>query len=126
MGLISPFTVRAKIMLCKLWGRDEKLDWDDAIPERLRQEWINFFQELFELEKIEVIRCIKPDKAVGDPVLVIFSDGSGEAYGVVAYARWMLEDGTYEARLIASKTRIAPIKIVDTVRLELSGAVISK
>lgn len=126
MGLMSPFTVRAKIMLRKLWGRDEKLDWDDAIPDRLRQEWLNFFQELFELEKIEVLRCIKPDNAVGDPVLVIFSDGSGDAYGAVAYARWKIEDGTYEARLITSKNRIAPIKIVDIVRLELSGAVISK
>ena len=57
---------------------------------------------------------------------MIFSDGSDDAYGAVAYARWMTEDGTYKAQLITSKNRIAPIKIVDIVHLELSGAVIAK
>ncbi|KAK2549017.1 hypothetical protein P5673_030646 [Acropora cervicornis] len=38
----------------------------------------------------------------------------------------MMKDGTYQAQLIASKNRIAPVKIVDIVRLELSGAVIAK
>lgn len=126
MGLVSPFTVHAKIMLRKLWGQDEKLVWDDAIPERLRREWLTFFEELFQLKEVEFPRCIKPSNAIGAPVLVIFSDGSGDAYGEVAYARWMIKDGTYKARLIASKNRIAPIKIVDIVHLELSSAVISK
>ena len=63
---------------------------------------------------------------IRDLVLVIFSDGSGDAYGAVAYARWMTKDGTYKAQLIASKNRIAPVKIVDIVCLELSDAVITK
>ena len=78
------------------------------------------------MKEIEFPRCIKPSNAIGDPVLVIFSDGSGDAYGAMAYARWMTKDGTYETRIVASKNRIASIKIVDIVRLELSGAVIGK
>ena len=107
MGLAAPFTVRAKIMLRKLWGQDKKLDWDDAIPEQLRQEWVIFFRELFKLKETELPRCIKPSNVTGDPVLVIFSDGSGDAYGAAAYARWMTNDGSYKAQLIASKNRIA-------------------
>ena len=126
MGLVAPFTVRARIMLRKLWAQDKKLDWDDSMPERLRREWVTSFEELFKLKEIEFPRCIKPNKAIGDPVLVTFSDGSSDAYGVVAYARSMMEDGAYKAQLIASKNRIAPVKIVDIVRLELSGAVIGK
>ena len=38
LGLISPFTVKAKIMLCKLWAQDRKFDWDEPIPETFRQE----------------------------------------------------------------------------------------
>lgn len=95
MGLVAPFTVRAKIMLRKLWGQDEKLDWDDAMPERLRREWVTFFEELFKLKGVEFSRCIKPSNAIGHPTLVIFSDGSGDAYGAVAYARWMMKDGAY-------------------------------
>ena len=123
MGLVAPFMVRAKIMLRKLWGRDEKLDWDDAMPER---EWVTFFEELFKYKEVEFPRCIKPSNAIGDPTLAIFSDGSGDAYGAVAYSRWMMKDGTYKAQLIAGKNRIAPVKIVDILHLELSGAVIAK
>ena len=64
--------------------------------------------------------------SVGDPELVIFSDASTEAYGAVAYVRWLLTDGTFAARLIASKNRIAPVKILDIVRLELARALLSK
>ena len=126
MGLVSPFTIRAKIMLRKLWGQENKLDWDDPSPDHLKREWITFFEELFELERIVVQRCIKPAMSVGEPELVLFSDASKEAYGADAYVRWLLTDGTFTARLIASKNRIAPVKTVDIVRLELAGAVLSK
>ena len=126
MGLMSPFTVRAKILLRKLWGQEKKLGWDDPIHEHLRQEWETFFADLFQLEEVRVQRCIKPPMSVGDPELVIFSDASTEAYGAVAYVRWLLTDGTFAARLIASKNRIAPVKIVDIVRLDLAGALLSK
>ena len=85
----------------------------------------NLFEQLFKLKEIEFPRCLKPSNAIGDPVLVIFS-ASGDAYGAVAYARWITEDGTHKAQLIASKNRIAPIKIVDIVRLELGGAAVGK
>ena len=62
----------------------------------------------------------------GSQSLVIFSDGSSQAYGGVAYCRWKLTSGRFESRLIAAKSRVAPIKIIDIVRLELCGAVISK
>lgn len=41
-------------------------------------------------------------------------------------SRWLSKDGTYEAWIIASKNRIASVKVVNVVRLELSGAVIGK
>ena len=124
--LISPFTVKAKIMLRKLWTQDRKFDWDEPKPETFRQEWIKFFKEFAQLKHITFERSTKPNDAVGDPILVVFADGSGEAYGAVAYAQWQLEYHTYGARLLTAKNRIAPIKVVDIVRLELEGAVVSK
>ena len=38
-GLISPFTVRAKIMMRKLWTHEPKIVWDDPIPDKLLDEW---------------------------------------------------------------------------------------
>ena len=84
------------------------------------------FKVFAQLKHITFDRSTKLSDAVGDPILVVFSDGFEEAYGAVAYARWQLEDDTYGARLLTAKNRIAPTKVVDIVRLELAGAVVSK
>ena len=93
---MSPFIVKAKILLRKLWGQDKKIGWDEPIPEQFRREWITFFIELYEVENITFKRCIKPVNTVGNPILIVFSDGSGDIYGAVAYIRWELEDGTFK------------------------------
>ncbi|XP_057294660.1 uncharacterized protein LOC130623195 [Hydractinia symbiolongicarpus] len=126
LGLLSPYTVQAKIMMRKLWTKDRQISWDDPLPENLADEWREFFQVLPELQRISYPRAIKPEKAVGEPTLVIFSDASGTAYGAVAYARWELIDGSFGSRIIVAKNRVAPIRIIDIVRLELIAAVLSK
>ena len=125
LELIFPFTVRTKTLMRKLWTHKTN-DWDDPIPESLQKARQTFFKEIHTLKSISFPRSIKPENAIGKPDLVIFSDGSKEAYGAVAYTRWQTTDGSYKCCLVTSKNRIAPIKIVDIVRLELSGAVISK
>ena len=127
LGLLSPFTVRAKILLRKLWAiQYPALDCDDLIPSHYHEEWSNFFDGTTRVHELKFRRCLKPIGAIGLPTLVIFSDGSGVAYGAVCYARWKCQDGTFQSTLICSKNRLAPIKVIDTVRLELLGAVISK
>ena len=87
---------------------------------------MRFFRVLFDIEKIAYPRCIKPSDAVGDPWLVILSDGSDTAYGFAAYARWKLQDGSHICRLIFAKCRIAPLNKVSTPQMELNAAVLSK
>ena len=48
------------------------------------------------------------------------------AYETCAYARWELPNGKFESRLIAAKGRVAPMKKISVVRLELNTAVMSK
>ena len=91
----------------------------------MRQKWVNFFIEMFELPQLSFKRSVKPVNATKNPVLVIFSDASKEAYGACCYIRWELSDGTYKSTLL-SKSKIAPVKIITIVRLELLAAVISK
>ena len=52
LGLAGSFTVRAKILMRHLWGIDQKLDWDDPIPEENRENWINFFKDLQDMDQI--------------------------------------------------------------------------
>ena len=76
------------------------------------------------MEEISFDRCIKPTRAIDNPCLRIFCDGSDNAFGACAYARWKVEDALYESNLIASKNRITPLKRITTVRSELCGAVL--
>ena len=124
LGILGPFTLQAKVFLRETWT--QKLEWDEVMSSELQRKWISFFNRLEELSDISYDRCLHPVDAVGKPILVIFSDGSDEAYGAAAYVRWELKDGTYWSRLAMAKSRIAPIKKISTPQMELNGAVVSK
>ena len=53
-----------------------------------------------------------------------FSDASERAYAAVIYLRSIYEDGRVDVNLIASKTKVAPLKKQSIPRLELLGATI--
>ena len=126
LGLATSYTVRAKILMRKLWSGNTKLDWDDPLPNDLVTDWNTFFKELPKMELETFNGCIKPLNAIGDPILIIFSDGSENAYGACAYVRWKLSNGTFESRMVISKNRLSPLKKMSIDRIELCGAVLSK
>ena len=124
-GFLSPFIIKIKILLRKIWTYEPKIDWDDELPTEIQTKWNTILQEIEEIANLMFPRSIKPMNSIDNsPDLIIFSDGSKEAYGAVAYSRWKTTDG-YECRLIFSKSRVAPIKVEDIVRLELSAATLS-
>ena len=53
-----------------------------------------------------------------------FSDASEKAYAASIYVRSIYEDGRIDAKLVASKTKVAPLKKQSIPRLELLGATI--
>ena len=103
LGLLSPFTLQAKLVMRKL---------------------CDFFIELPLVESVTFDRSLKPVNAVGKPILIIFSDGSQYAYGACAYIRWNVVDGSFISKLICAKKRLAPLKTMTIPRIELMGAVI--
>ena len=70
-------------------------------------------------------RCIKPGDAVGQPMPIIFSNGSMMAYGCCAYVRWKLITEGYDVNILAAKNRIAPSRQITIPRMELCGPVLS-
>ena len=126
LGLASPVTVRAKILMRQLWTAEESLDWDDPIPEKQRDNWLEFFQDLRNMDLVIFPRCLKPLGAIGPPILIIFSDGSDNAYGACAYVRWTLPRERFDVRLIMSKNRLSPNRKISIDRGELCGAVLNK
>ena len=54
LGLAKPFTMKAKLFMRQLWNVEGKsLDWDD-VPSKLKKDWICFFKELFDMERISL------------------------------------------------------------------------
>lgn len=90
-----------------------------------QQEWIKWFQELNDLELVKIPRCLKdPVAKVVELSIHTFTDASESAYAAAVYARHVYESGDVTVRLIASKSRLAPLKAVSIPRLELLGALI--
>ena len=89
----------------------EAADWDVLLPVRHQEQWRAWFQELRELEQIEIPRCLK-DRGFQDSNVSLhtFSDDSESAYAASVYVRHEYEDGSITARLVGSKTQPAPLK----------------
>ena len=66
LGLISPFTVRAKILFQELWLKG--LHWDDALNSDIKVKWLIWKSELLQLKNVTIPRCfgndIRQDSAV--------------------------------------------------------------
>ena len=82
------------------------------------------FEELLSIENTYFPRCLRPEDVIGEPMLIVFSDGSKEAFGACAYIRWKVGKDRFWVRLISAKNRIAPARVISIPRMELCGAVI--
>ena len=69
-------------------------------------------------------RCIRDTKEVINKRIITFVDASLQAYGTVIYLHCLYNDGTVTSWLIASKSKVAPLKPMTMPRLELLGAVL--
>ena len=123
LGLLNPFTIRAKILFQSLWK--ENFGWDQT----LSQEWKDWFgdwlSELAVIKRWSVPRRYFSSLWSENPTLVLhaFGDASPQAYGACVYLV-KTDPGGYESSLIISRARVAPIKEVSLPRLELLGALL--
>ena len=115
--------IKSKIAMQELWQLG--LSWDEDVPSETRKKWVKLFEEINALNDVKFDRCLTPEHAAGDPMLVVFCDASRLAFGTCAYARWELQDGKFNARFIAAKSRVAPLKELTIPRLELQAAVLA-
>ena len=126
LGLASPFVLIARRIVQNLC--QEKIGWDDPIPEKERKQWEQWISGLQDMKKISVPRCVQPFPPV-QVELHHFSDASEVAYGVVSYLRVIAKDGRIkrklECTLVMAKSRLAPLKRLTLPRLELQAATLA-
>ena len=121
IGFISPFIIPMKILFQDLCS--EKEDWDSPLSAEHLKRWRNWIAELSKVQEIRVPRfCLV--NHVTSTELHSFSDVSIKAFAAAVYLRLESEDNV-STTLVASKTRVAPLKQQSLPRLELLGALIS-
>ena len=121
LGWFAPSIIKAKILLQRLW--EQKVDWDDPVPQPIHHDWLQWRRELKLLADKNIPRCYFPkDAKIVSVQLHGFSDASEQAYAGVVYLRMVDSAGGIHTSLVMSKTKVAPIKRLTIPRLELCGA----
>ena len=118
VGWLAPVIVSEKIMLQNLWLQGA--DWDDPVSEPLKKAWLNFRQDLSDLEEFRIPRWGGSYKDFTWQ-LHCFYNASERAYAVAIYAV-VNQETRASSKLIAAKSKVAPIKVISLPRLELCGA----
>lgn len=122
LGWLSPCIILAKMFMQKLWLVN--LDWDVEIPEDLRREWISIRSQFQTSSTIKIPRWVGLTEALEHLSLQGFCDASEKAYACVVYIRIEHSIGSVSRKLIAAKTRVAPLNNVSIPKLELNGALL--
>ena len=125
LGFVSPYVLQVKTTLQELCRK--KLKWDDHILNSDLVKCKEWLRELPKLERFQEERCFKPAEfsSIESCELHHFSDTSELVYGAVSYIRPVNEFGDVHCSLVMTKSRLAPLKTITILRLELSAAVLA-
>ncbi|XP_036219119.2 uncharacterized protein [Bactrocera oleae] len=123
LGLISFYVIYAKVILQEIWRAG--CDWDVPIPDDQFTKWIRWLKLIPKMESLRIPRCYMRTLFAGVPQIVLhtFVDASESSYAAVCYLRYSYGDAV-NCTMIASKTRVAPLKLVSIPRLELKAALL--
>lgn len=132
VGWLAPIIITAKIVMQSLWKLDQ--GWDDALPQDSQRHWMEFRTDLENLSKLEINRFYMWGTSLTAPSLNVthpsspvkfclagFCDASQKAYAAAVYL-CAYDGNSGSVSLVASKTRVAPVKEISLPRLELCGA----
>ncbi|UYV74958.1 hypothetical protein LAZ67_12001897 [Cordylochernes scorpioides] len=122
LGWMAPLVIISKIMLQKLWAKG--CNWDERLPECIQWQWTGIEEDINQLNKISIPRYIPCRNIMLTLELHGFCDSSEKAYAAVIYVKSCKHDGSVNISLIASKTKVAPIKVLSLPRLELCSALL--
>lgn len=120
LGLLTPFTVRTKMLLKQMWM--EGTGWDDPVSDDVQKRWLAWTDELKHLDQIRVPRTYDSE-SMDRFELHTFCDASQEAYAAAVYIR-PAGGPPRRSTLMMSKSRLAPTKTMCLARLELMAAVV--
>ncbi|XP_063391167.1 uncharacterized protein LOC134676697 [Cydia fagiglandana] len=122
LGWIAPSTVMAKMLMQRLWL--EKVSWDECVSPELEEEWKQIRDDFENVKDIKMDRWLGTTDSEEEKIQIHgFSDASMRAYAAVVYIR-VESKNKITTKIIAARTRVAPLKTISLPRLELCGALL--
>ncbi|XP_036322093.1 uncharacterized protein LOC118736096 [Rhagoletis pomonella] len=121
-GLLANVTICIKSLVQAMWK--QRVQWDEAMPYELAQQWSKWWSNIQSVKHLSVPRCYSLMLPVAEEIqLHIFVDASSLAYAAVAYLRIKKGD-KIDVAMVCAKSRCAPLKGTTIPRLELQAAVL--
>jgi hypothetical protein len=104
-----------------LW--QDRLQWDEQLSTSLQQAWNNLHCTFLNLSNIQI-----PRKVIRADATSIqfhgFCESSEQAYGACLYIRFTNKNNQVLCELLSSTSKVAPLKGLTILRLELCAAVL--
>ena len=122
LGILSPVTVTAKILLQNIWLSGT--GWDNDLDNNCMKSCLEWFNSISECPVIHVPRWLLYSQNC-NASLHVFSDASSRAYASVAYLCIKLPNSKVQSRFIMCKTKVKPTSEISVPRLELMACVLS-
>ena len=120
-GLVAAITSRLKLCLAEIV--DLKLGWDDQIPEKFLDVWVQNLDDIQRLKTLRFPRSFLHPEAIDKQVRLIVSvDASQGVCVATVHAQSVLPDGQYSCRLVTAKSKLVHLATIP--RAELRGAVL--
>lgn len=119
LGFFTPVSVPAKVFLQELWLTGGT--WDSELPEGQQERWTHLRRQLESAADVSVPRWVGWTTS-SQVDIHAFCDASQRAVAAVVYLVIVNSGGCNRSSLLASKTKVAPVKTVSIPRLELMGA----
>lgn len=125
LGFIAPVVILGKLLLRDLMASTK--NWDEPLPEIVRDKWERWKNSLLELDQLSVPRTYATIswKDMIRKEVHIYCDASEKAIAAVAFLKTTDTKGGIHVGYVMGKAKVAPLHGHSIPRLELCAAVLA-
>ena len=127
IGLVAPYTVKARLLLKDIWRLNGQ-QWDDDLPPEVVTKFLEWSEELPSLSDIVIPRAYFQGK-VETLELHLFGDSSQDVFSAVAFlrAKVVKRENQEQTQLafVFGKARVALMKALTIPKLELQVSLLA-
>ena len=124
VGLVAPYTVRARLLLKIIWKISDQ-SWNDELPEDIRDKFLEWHSGLPLSGQLTIPRCYFKEP-VDQIELHMFGDSSQDVFCAVELLCTRLSNShKTQISFIFDKARVAPMKALFIPKLELQAALLA-